>query len=175
MAPHPLLNQQAPTDITLKNQHDQDINISDLIGKSTLVLFFYPKDSTMVCTKEACAFRDNLEEIQKLGAEVVGVSADGVKSHEQFANKQKLSYNLLADTEGQLRNAYQVPKVLFGFPQRTTYIIGKDGEIKYVFESFFSYNYHISNVLKALRKDATAEEEVEAAPADAPAPISVEA
>lgn len=59
--------------------------------------------------------------------------------------------------------------------RRTTYIIGKDGEIKYVFESFFSYNYHISNVLKALRKDATAEDEVEAAPADAPAPISVEA
>lgn len=52
MAPHPLLHQQAPTDITLKNQHDQEINISDLIGKSILVLFFYPKDSTMVCTKE---------------------------------------------------------------------------------------------------------------------------
>ncbi|KAG2232726.1 hypothetical protein INT48_009252 [Thamnidium elegans] len=152
MAPHALLNKQAPSGITLKNQHDQEISTSDFIGKSTVVLFFYPKDSTYVCSKEACAFRDNLEEIQKLGAEVVGVSADNVKSHEQFANKQKLSYTLLADTEGQLRSAYQVPKLLFGFPQRTTYVIGKDGEVKHVFESFFSYSYHINNVMKALQK-----------------------
>lgn len=58
-----------------------------------------------------------MEEIQKLGAEVIGVSADGVKSHEQFANKQKLPYILLTDTQGQLRTAYQVSKLLFGFPQ----------------------------------------------------------
>ncbi|KAG2213068.1 hypothetical protein INT47_011217 [Mucor saturninus] len=156
MAPHALLHKQAPTDITVKNQHDQDINISDFIGKSTVILFFYPKDNTYVCSKEACAFRDNFEEIQKLGVEVVGVSADGVKSHEQFAIKQKLPYTLLADTEGQLRTAFQVPKLLFGFPQRTTYIIDNDGEIQHIFESFFSYSYHINNVMKVLQKESAA-------------------
>ncbi|KAF1802518.1 alkyl hydroperoxide reductase/ thiol specific antioxidant/ Mal allergen, partial [Mucor lusitanicus] len=157
MAPHALLNKEAPSNLTLKDQHDQDVNLADRIGKSTIVLFFYPKDSTFVCTKEACAFRDRFEEIQKLGAEIIGVSADSVKSHEQFASKQKLPYTLLSDTEGQLRTAYQVPKLLFGFPQRTTYVIDKDGIISNVFESFFSYNYHITSVLKALQKDPEAE------------------
>ncbi|KAI8637948.1 bacterioferritin comigratory protein [Parasitella parasitica] len=160
MAPHALLDKEAPTGITLKDQHDQDVNISDHIGKSILVLFFYPKDGTFVCSKEACAFRDRLEDIQKQGAQVIGVSADSVKSHEQFANKQKLPYTLLADTEGELRTAYQVSKLLFGFPQRTTFVIGIDGIVTNVFESFFSYNYHITNVLKALQKDSKVETEL---------------
>ncbi|KAL9558198.1 hypothetical protein MBANPS3_001018 [Mucor bainieri] len=152
MAPHALLNKEAPTDLTLKDQHNQDVHLADRIGKSTVILFFYPKDGTFVCTKE---------EIQKLGAEIIGVSADSVRSHEQFAAKQKLPYTLLADTEGQLRTAYQVPKLLFGFPQRTTFVIDRDGIISNVFESFFSYNYHIANVLKALQADSEVEAQTE--------------
>ncbi|KAL7330547.1 hypothetical protein PS15p_205473 [Mucor circinelloides] len=159
MAPHALLNKEAPKNLTLKDQHDQDVNLADCIGKSTIVLFFYPKDGTFVCSKEACGFRDRLQEIQSLGAEVIGVSADSVKSHEQFASKQKLPYTLLADTEGQLRTAYQVPKLLFGFPQRITFVIDRDGIVSNVFESFFSYSYHITNVLKALQKDSGAKTE----------------
>ncbi|KAI8875287.1 bacterioferritin comigratory protein [Backusella circina FSU 941] len=155
MPPHPLLNKEAPTDIILKNQHDEDVSLSDMIGQKTVVLFFYPKDNTFVCTKEVCGFRDNMEEINNLGAQVIGVSADSVKSKEQFANKQKVSYSLLADTEGQLRCAYQVPKVLFGFPQRTTYVIGKDGTIQHVFESFFNAGHHVNSVLKVLKEEQT--------------------
>ncbi|KAI9359061.1 peroxiredoxin [Pilaira anomala] len=153
MAPHALLNQQAPADIIVKNQHNEEVNTSDFIGKSTVVLFFYPKNNCFICNKEVCAFRDNLEEIQKLGAEVIGVSPDTVKSHEQYANKQKLPYTLLADTEGQLRAAYQVPKVLFGFQQRMTFIIDIDGEITHVFESLLNHNYHINSVMKVLQQE----------------------
>ncbi|CAO3654644.1 unnamed protein product [Mucor fragilis] len=161
MAPHALLNKQAPTDLILKDQHNQEVNLADCIGKSIIVLFFYPKDGTFICTKEACGFRNRFQEIQKLGAEVIGVSADSVKSHEQFASKQKLPYTLLADTEGKLCTAYQVPKLLFGFPQRTTFVIERDGIISNVFESFFSYNYHIVSVLKALQKDPETEAQAE--------------
>ncbi|GAN08958.1 peroxiredoxin [Mucor ambiguus] len=152
MTPHALLNKEAPTNLILKDQHNQDVNLADRIGKSTIVLFFYPKDGTFVCTKE---------EIQKLGADIIGVSADSARSHEQFASKQKLPYTLLADTGGQLRTAYQVPKLLFGFPQRTTYMIDRNGIISNVFESFFSYTYHIDNVLKALQKHSAAEVQTE--------------
>ncbi|KAK4514804.1 Translation factor pelota [Mucor velutinosus] len=103
----------------------------------------------------------SFREIQKLGAEIIGVSADSVKSHEQFVSKQKLPYILLADTEGQLRTTFQVPKLLFGFPQRTTFVIDREGIISNVFESFFSYNDHIVNVRKALQKDSEVETQTE--------------
>ncbi|KAG0170387.1 hypothetical protein DFQ28_009125 [Apophysomyces sp. BC1034] len=151
---HPLLNKLAPSAFTLKNQHNVDVNLADIIGKGkrSLVLFFYPKDNTFGCTKEACSFRDQFEDLSRLEADVIGVSSDSVESHKRFAEQHKLPYTLLADTEGELRQAYQVPKWYFGMPGRTTYIIGKDGTIKDVLDSQVLFAQHVSNALKILEK-----------------------
>ncbi|KAF7721067.1 Peroxiredoxin bcp1 [Apophysomyces ossiformis] len=115
---HPLLNKLAPSAFVLKNQHNIDINLADIIGRGqrSLVLFFYPKNDTFGCTKEACSFRDQFEELSRLDADVIGVSSDSVESHKLFAEQHKLPYTLLSDLDGKLREAYQVPKWFFGMP-----------------------------------------------------------
>lgn len=110
------------------------ISLSDLKGK-WVVLYFYPKDNTSGCTKEACGFRDNMERITSAGAEVIGVSPDSVKSHNNFKEKHELNFRLIADTEKGICNLYDImgEKKMYGKTYigviRTTYIINPEGEI----------------------------------------------
>ena len=96
-------------DFTLQDQLGKKVTLSKLKG-SPIVLYFYPKDDTPGCTKEACAFRDAFAEYEKLGAKILGVSPDGVESHAKFVKKHELPFTLLADTEHKVCEAYGVWK-----------------------------------------------------------------
>lgn len=137
----------------LKNQHDEWINISDYIGKKNLVLFFYPKDDTPGCTREACSFRDQYEDFLDSGAEVFGISGQSVESHKNFAKKYNLNFHLLADTGNEVRKLFGVPANLFGLlPGRVTYVADKRGEVKYIFNSQMQVEKHVEEALKVLEK-----------------------
>ena len=128
--------------------------LKDLRGQK-VVLYFYPKDDTPGCTKEACSFRDNLARVRSKGAVVLGVSKDDLASHAKFRQKYSLSFPLLSDTEGKVLSAYGVwkEKSLYGKTfmgiERTTYIIGKDGRIEKVFPRV-KVDGHTDEVLAAL-------------------------
>jgi peroxiredoxin Q/BCP len=116
------------------NQDGKEIKLSDFAGKK-LILYFYPKDSTPGCTAQACSLRDNYEELQKSGYEVIGVSADSASSHKKFISKQNLPFNLIADTDLSLSNAFGTwgEKSMYGRNYmgmfRTTFIIDESGTI----------------------------------------------
>ncbi|KAJ2964199.1 hypothetical protein NQZ79_g784 [Umbelopsis isabellina] len=110
-ASHPLLDQPAPCSITLKNQRNENVNLEKYVGnKRPVVLFFYPRDEGPVCTKEVCAFRDSYDIFTKHGAILIGVSSSDVDSHSNFASKNRLQFDILADPRSELRKMYQVPK-----------------------------------------------------------------
>src|SRR5512143_2831981 len=117
-----LLNQPAP-DFTSEAHNGEQVRLADYRGKQVVVLYFYPRDGTPVCTKEACSFRDAFEEFTKLGAVVIGVSGDSLERHRAFAGQQRLPFLLVSDQDGSLRQAYQVPKSLGVLPGRVTYVI----------------------------------------------------
>lgn len=138
---------------SLKNQDNQLIHAADYIGKKNLVIYFYPKDDTPGCTAEACSFRDEYEDFVEMGAEVIGISADSVESHKNFAEKYHLSFNLLSDIDNQVRKQFGVPTDMFGLiPGRVTYIVDRSGIIRHIFKAQFNAKKHISVALKTLRE-----------------------
>jgi len=125
---------------------------STSIHEKPVVIYFYPKDFTPGCTTQACAFRDAYQDFQDLGAEVIGVSSDSSSSHQNFQQKHRLPFVLLADTDKKLQQLFGVPKALFGLlPGRVTYIFDKKGICIYIFDSISSKN-HIEKALTALKK-----------------------
>ena len=126
------------------------VSLEDFIGKKPIVLFFYPKDDTPGCTKEACAFRDEFEGFRKLGAEVIGISSDSVESHRSFAEKHNLPFVLLSDEGGKVRRLYGVPYSLGLFPGRVTYVIDTEGVIRHVFSSQLGATNHVKEAFEAL-------------------------
>ena len=116
---------------TAKDTNGNTVNLSDFAGK-TLVLYFYPKDDTPGCTKEACSFRDSHSEYLSKGISVLGVSRDNEESHQQFTAKYSLPFPLLADVDGSLTKAYDVEKG--DYSKRVTYIIDGSGKIVDVYE-----------------------------------------
>ncbi len=133
------------------------VALKDLIGKKNLILYFYPKDMTPGCTAEACSFRDNLEGIRRLGAQVVGISGDTPVSHQKFIDKHALSFPLLADVGNEVGKRYGVykEKSLYGRKfmgyERTTMVIDKDGIIRKVFAKV-KVNGHTAEVIAALKE-----------------------
>jgi peroxiredoxin Q/BCP len=119
----------------------QTIKLADFRGKSIVVLFFYPKDMTSGCTKEACGFRDAHAELKKAGVTVLGISPDPVKQHDKFIEKHGLNFPLLADEDHKVAEAYGVwrEKTLYGREYmgivRTTFVIDKQGKFAHVFEN----------------------------------------
>ena len=144
------------TDFSLPDQDGKIHKLSDYKGHY-VVLYFYPKDDTPGCTKEACGFRDNLEKLKKLGVIVLGVSKDTVDSHKKFHNKFNLTFPLLSDMERNVIDAYKawgekqiMGRKYFGI-LRTTYLIGKDGEILKVYEKV-NPEEHVSQILEDINK-----------------------
>lgn len=138
---------------TLKDQDNQEINIADYKGKNAMVIYFYPKDDTPGCTKEACRFRDEFEAFTDLEVKVIGISADDVGSHKKFADKYKLPFTLLADTENKVRKLFGVPRNMLGLiPGRVTYIVDKKGTIVHIFNSQFGAEKHITVALSKLKE-----------------------
>ncbi len=138
-------------DFTLPSQSGQMVSLKDFVGEKPVVLFFYPKDDTPGCTKEACAFRDNYEGFGKLDAEVIGISSDSVESHQRFVEKHGLPYALLSDEARKVRKLYGVPNTLGLFPGRVTYVIDQEGMVRHVFSSQLGAEKHVEEALKALR------------------------
>jgi thioredoxin-dependent peroxiredoxin len=138
-------------DSTLLSQSGEMVSLRDFLGRKPVVLYFYPKDDTPGCTKEACAFRDNFEEFRKLDAEVIGISSDSVESHRSFAKKHHLPFTLLSDGEGKVRRLYGVPNTLGLFPGRVTYVIDEEGVVRHIFSSQLGMEKHVEEALKALR------------------------
>jgi peroxiredoxin Q/BCP len=141
---------------SLEDVEGAKVSLADFAGKN-LVLYFYPKDDTPGCTKEACGFRDDWKEIQKLNAVVVGVSADGGDSHRKFAAKYKLPFPLLSDPERKVMQKYGAygEKILYGKKTvgviRSTVWIGPDGKVRKHWARVANAAEHPARVLEALR------------------------
>ena len=139
-------------DFTLSSQSGEQVRLHDRIGQHVVVLYFYPKDETSGCTKEACAFRDSHEVFTDAGAEVIGVSSDSAEKHAAFAAHHKLPFTLLSDKGGNVRKAYGVPAT-FGFiPGRVTYVIDRDGTVRHVFNSMTNIDGHVKDALEVVRQ-----------------------
>ena len=145
------IGDKAP-DFTLLSQNGEKVTFSDLIGKKNIVLYFYPKDKSKGCTRQACEFRDKYEVFTDLGAEVIGISSDDIKSHESFADEYNLPFILLSDVKNKIRKLFGVNKTFGLISGRVTYVIDKKGIVRHIFSSQFQPKKHIKEALEALKK-----------------------
>ena len=135
----------------LLNQHGELFKSETVLGVKPLVVYFYPKDETPGCTAEACSFRDHYEDFLQLGAEVIGISSDGLKSHQKFAARHKLPFILLSDSKKKVQRLFKLPKILFGlYTKRITFVIDKEGLVFYVHSSLMP-DTHIKKALQQLK------------------------
>ena len=140
-------------DFTLKDQNGVAFNSQSLVGKQAFVIYFYPKDYTPGCTKQACSFRDRYEDFKALGAEVIGISSDSEKMHQKFAKTYNLPFILLSDHKKKVRKQFGVPNSLLGLlPGRETYVFNKEGEAIMVFNSMNAVQ-HIEKALTYLKNE----------------------
>ena len=142
--------ERAP-DFSLPDDTGRVVSLSDFSGKKKVV-YFYPKDNTPVCTKEACSFRDAYEDFCQAGAVVIGVSGDSAARHQTFASSHRLPFVLVSDTEGKARRAFGVPKSMGLLPGRVTYVIDREGIVRHVFSSQFAADRHVNEALDVVRK-----------------------
>ncbi|HLK13061.1 MAG TPA: peroxiredoxin [Candidatus Binatia bacterium] len=141
----------AAPDFALPDRAGGMIRLSDYRGKRAVVLYFYPKDDTPGCTKEACSFRDQYQDFVDAGAEVIGVSSDSEDSHGKFAAKYGLPFVLLSDRDGAVRRRYGVPATLGLLPGRVTFVIDRGGVVRHVFNSQLQATRHVAEALTSLR------------------------
>ena len=142
-------------DFTLPSQSGGTVRLGEFLGARPVVLFFYPKDNTLGCTREVCAFRDSFEELARLDAEIIGISSDSIDSHRDFAEKHKLPFILLSDQGGKVRRLYGVPNTFGIFAGRVTYIIDSNGIVRNVFSSQIAVEKHVEEALNTLKSIKT--------------------
>ena len=126
------------------------LKLRDRIGKP-LVVYFYPKDETYVCTKEACSFRDHYEDFLAAGAEVIGVSRDDAASHAKFREHHRLPFTLLSDPDGKIAASWGVRNVLGLVPGRVTFVFDKQGVVRHRFESSVRFGKHVDEALEIVK------------------------
>lgn len=153
--PEGAVGHKAPQ-FTLPASTGGSISLKDHAGKAVVVLYFYPRDDTSGCTKEACSFRDLRGEFEKAGAAILGVSADSLESHGKFAAKHGLNFPLLSDTDAKVCAKYGVwkEKSMYGRRsmgiERTTFVIGRDGVVRKVYPKV-RVEKHADEVLEFVR------------------------
>lgn len=139
-------------EFTLPDQNGNLFSINSVIGKKNLVIYFYPKDDSPGCTKEACAFRDQFEVFNEADAMIFGISGQSVDSHKKFSEKYHLSFTLLSDAGDKVRELFGVPVNFLGLlPGRVTYIIDKTGKVVYIFNSQIQAEKHVDEALRILK------------------------
>ncbi|MBK7366935.1 MAG: thioredoxin-dependent thiol peroxidase [Candidatus Eisenbacteria bacterium] len=153
----PVIGKPAP-DFTLPSTSGEAVSLKQFKGKKTVVLYFYPKDETPGCTKEACGFRDLTADFDKVNTIILGVSNDPIDSHAKFREKHKLPFDLLADEDATVSKAFGVykQKNLYGKKylgiERTTFIIDRTGRIAQIYPKV-KVEGHVQEVLDFLRED----------------------
>jgi peroxiredoxin Q/BCP len=131
----------------------KQLRLRDFRGRRHIILYFFPKDFTPGCTREACSFRDRRAEVAGLDAEIVGVSLDTPEKHASFAAKYQLPYPLISDRSGAIAGAYGVARLGGWLPtKRVTFVIDKQGVVQHVIQSEFSIDMHITEALHTLRR-----------------------
>lgn len=137
----------------LKDQQGNLFQLDSVLGKKNLVIYFYPKDDTPGCTAEACAFRDQFEVFKDADAMIIGISAQSVESHFNFAKKHNLNFTLLSDEGNKVRKLFGVPTNLFGLiVGRVTYIVNKEGKVIFTFNSQTQAEKHVAEALRILNE-----------------------
>ena len=136
---------------TLPDQNGKMVNLSDFTGKTKLVVYFYPKDESFGCTKEACSFRDSYEDFKEAGAEVIGISADDEASHKEFSTHHKLPFILLSDKDKKVSDLYNVKKTMGILPGRVTFVIDKEGVIRMIYSSQLNFQKHVDEAVEILK------------------------
>jgi len=144
----PAVGDKAPL-VQGKDQNGKEWKLADVVGKKVVLLYFYPKDDTPGCTKEACGFRDRIADLKKDNVEVVGVSFDSADSHLKFISKYNLNFPLLADTDGAIADAYGVRMPGKNMSKRTSFLIGLDGKIAHVTDTM-NADTHLSEMKEAV-------------------------
>ena len=147
---------------SLPDQYGKTFNIMNYVGKKKLVIFFYPKDGSHGCTRQACYFRDLNEAFDEVDAIVVGISGQSVESHRKFAEQYRLNYPILSDEGNRVRKLFGVQSNAFGLiPGRVTYVADKEGKIVFTFNSQLRPERHVDEALKVallLKKTQIAED-----------------
>jgi peroxiredoxin Q/BCP len=138
-------------DFELPTQDGKTVRLSDFRGKKAVVLYFYPKDHSQGCTTESCSFRDAYEDFVKAGAEVIGVSSDGVDSHRRFASDHHLPFILASDAGGKVRARYGVKATMWIIPGRETFVIDRDGIVRHTFSSQAQVTRHVEESLEMIK------------------------
>lgn len=145
------VGERAP-DFTLQDQEGTETSSAALREQGCVVVYFYPKDDTPGCTAQACSFRDSFADFQEAGAQVLGISSDSVASHQAFSTKHNLPFRILADSQGQVRAAFGVPKTLGLLDGRVTFVIDRDNVIRHTFSSQLRARKHIAEALAVVRR-----------------------
>jgi peroxiredoxin Q/BCP len=148
------VGQTAP-DFEVTSSSGARLKLSDFHGKKNVVLYFYPADFTLVCTRETCGFRDAYEDLASKDTEVIGVSVDSDESHKRFAEEYKVPFALVSDADKSLAKSYDAfggLRSVFGKATRVTYVIDKTGKIAGVFDSQLRAGVHIDGVKEVIAK-----------------------
>ena len=138
--------------IALPDQDGQVVQLADVLQKGPAVVYFYPRDDTPGCTAEACKFRDDYQDFTDAGAAVLGISDDSVASHKRFAERHRLPFRLLADTDNAVHRAYGVGAVLGVIRGRVTYVVDQQGKIAHSFDARINAVAHVRDALAVLRQ-----------------------
>jgi peroxiredoxin Q/BCP len=146
----PKVGDKAPL-VESKDQAGKTWKLADVVGKKAVLLYFYPKDDTPGCTKEACGLRDRMADLTKDNVAVIGVSFDSGESHQQFIDKYKLNFPLLADTDGQIADACGVRIPGRDMARRVSFLIGLDGKIAHVTDNLGA-DTHLKEMKEAVAK-----------------------
>lgn len=139
---------QAP-DFSLPSTEREVFQLSKDYAGKPLVLYFYPKDFTRVCTEEACEFRDAWDEFRDLDINIVGISRDSVETHHKFKGKHELPFELLADVQGEVSKLYQATLPLVGMSRRVTYLLDSKHVIRAVYENMFNARKHLKTMMNS--------------------------
>ena len=131
-----------------KFEDDTEFSLEEHLGKNNIVLYFYPKDNSYGCTREACRFRDEIDDFNRLDAVIVGVNRGSAESHRKFVSERKLPFHIIVDSGSRIYGLYDVKSGIIG--ERVTYVIDRNGIIRHVFNSQTKFNQHPDEAKKAL-------------------------